>query len=147
MRIARKFPAPAALMCVVALASALLLSCTQSMKTHMRPPEQGIYGTFTTYGPLPDDQKRNCEPLKTQAEKDECRKFNERTIEEPLVATIRIHNLTTDSSMLVALDAAGSYKVKLMKGSYEVCLGEDCSDPLDVTMNTFVPYGGRRPKK
>lgn len=124
-----------------------LSACTKSMKMRMQTPQQGLYGTFIAYYPLPEDQKRNCDPLKTQAEKDSCRKFNSRTLEEPLQGTIRVRNLATDSSRFITLDSQGSYRALLLPGTYEVCLGEDCSDPLDVTMNVFVPYGGRLPKK
>jgi hypothetical protein len=128
------------------LACGLLIACSRS-SLHLQEPTQGLYGTFITYFPLPEDQKRDCGPLKTQAEKDECRKFNSRTLEEPLQAIIRIRNLATDSTLAVTLDSQGSYRVRLTPGSYEVCLGEECSDPLDVPMNVFVPYGGRLPKK
>jgi hypothetical protein len=124
-----------------------VVACGKSMKMHMQPSQQGLYGTFKAYYPLPEDQKRNCEPLKTQAEKDECRKFNSRTLEEPLQAVLRIRNLATDSSLSVMLDSQGSYKALLSPGTYEVCLSDECSDPLEVTMNVFVPYGGRQPKK
>lgn len=126
------------------LAAALLaFGCAKNM---MRAPEQGVYGTFVAYSPLPESQKQDCSRLMIQADRDTCRKLNSRIIEEPMVGTVRVRNLQTDSTKLVALNDKGGYKVMLRPGSYEVCLADNCSDPLDVSMNKFVPYGGRLPK-
>lgn len=119
----------------------LLTGCAKDM---MRKPEQGIYGTFLAYGPPRDPI--DCAPMKTQMEKDECRRFNSRLIEEPHQAQIKVRNLQTGDIQSVPLDAAGKYKVKVDPGEYEVCVEGECSDPIPVKMNSFVTYGQRLPR-
>lgn len=126
---------------VTALSAGMLLSgCIKNMK----PPEQGIYGTFKTYGP-PKEQV-DCTPFKTQMEKDECRRMNNRVIEEPHQATIKVRNLQTREIQSVQLDADGSYRILVTPGEYEVCLEGECSDPMTVRMGAFVPYGQNLPR-
>ena len=124
----------------VAVAALLLVACAGQMKK----PEQGIYGTFQTYGP--PKEKADCTPFKTQLEKDDCRKMNERVIEEPFQATIRVHNLQTLEIQNAQLDAEGSYRVVVTPGEYEVCVEGECSDPMTVRMGRFIPYGQRLPR-
>lgn len=126
------------------LVPALLLgACAQSL----RKPEQGIAGTFLAYGPPRDTIA--CEPLKTQPERDECRRANSRVVEEPHRASIAIRNLQTREVRRTDLDAQGSYKVLLDPGEYEVCVrGEmECSDPLTVKVGDWVTYGQRLPRE
>jgi hypothetical protein len=110
----------------------------------MKKSEQGISGTFTTYGPPP--VIANCEPLVTQAEKDSCKRDNQRVIEEPYQSVITIRNLGTRESMETLLDPQGSFRVELLPGTYELCVAEECSDPLDVRMGSFTTYGQRLPR-
>ncbi|MDB5050472.1 MAG: hypothetical protein JWO30_3543 [Fibrobacteres bacterium] len=123
-------------------AACLFCACAGSM--NMKKPEQGLFGTFTTYGP--PETMIDCGPLVTQAEKDSCKKQNQRFIEEPYRSTIRIRNLGTGETVKQALDAQGSYRLILPPGEYEVCVGEECSDPLEVRMRNFTTYGQRLPR-
>lgn len=123
------------------LFSALLAS---GCMRHMHKPSQGIYGTFRTYGP-PREQV-DCTPFRTQMEKDDCRRMNQRVIEEPHRAVIRIRNLQTREVLSVPLDSAGAYRAVVDPGEYEVCVEGECSDPITVRMNAFVPYGQRLPR-
>jgi len=111
---------------------------------NMKKSEQGLSGTFTTYGP--PAVIANCEPLVTQAEKDSCKRDNQRVIEEPYQSELLIRNLGTSESVKASLDAQGSFKVELLPGSYEICLNGECSDPLDVRMGAFTTYGQRLPR-
>jgi hypothetical protein len=122
-------------------AALLTIGCAKQM---MHKPEQGIYGTFLTYGPLRDTI--DCTPMKTQMEKDECRRFNGRIVEEPYQATIKVRNLQTGEVQSVQLDGTGSYRLKMDPGEYEVCVEGECSDPITVKMNAFVTYGQRLPR-
>lgn len=123
-----------------ALLAFLPLGCMQ----HMHKPSQGIYGTFQTYGP-PREQA-DCAPFKTQMEKDDCRRMNQRVIEEPYRAVIKIRNLQTREVLSVPLDSSGAYRAVVDPGEYEVCVEGECSDPMTVRMNAFVPYGQRLPR-
>jgi hypothetical protein len=137
-RLLRLAPAAAA----AALLSVFLpgAACTGAMKK----PEQGIYGTFLTYGP--PRELADCTPFKTQFEIDECRRANERVIEEPHQAEIKIRNLQTGAVSKTSLDPQGAYRVVLDPGEYEVCVAGECSDPMTVRMNDFVTYGQRLPR-
>jgi hypothetical protein len=126
---------------LAAFAAACLPGC---MMKRMHHPDQGIHGTFLTYGPPRD--LVDCSPFKTQFEKDDCRRLNERVIEEPHQALIKIRNLQTGEVSQVQLDAQGSYRASLAPGEYEVCVEGECSDPMTVRMNTFIPYGQRLPR-
>lgn len=126
---------------LAALAAGGLPGCTTK---GMRKPDQGIQGTFLNYGP--PRELADCTPFKTQFEMDDCRRLNERVIEEPHQALIRIRNLQTGETSQVQLDAQGSYKVSLAPGEYEVCVDGECSDPMTVRMNHFIPYGQRLPR-
>ncbi len=119
-----------------------LSACGGSM--NMKKSDQGIFGTFTTYGP--PAVIANCEPLVTQAQKDSCKRDNLRVIEEPLQSAILIRNLATREGVNMNLDAQGSFRVELLPGSYEVCLNGECSDPLDVRQGKFTTYGQRLPR-
>jgi hypothetical protein len=119
-----------------------LTGCGGSMS--MKKSEQGLSGTFTTYGP--PAVIANCEPLVTQAEKDSCKRDNQRVIEEPYQSELIIRNLGTRESVKSSLDAQGSFKVELLPGSYEICMNGECSDPLDVRMGEFTTYGQRLPR-
>jgi hypothetical protein len=122
------------------LAGLLLGACAG----HMKKPEQGLEGAFLAYGP-PREQV-DCAPFKTQMEKDDCRRMNERVVEEPLGATIKIRDLQTGEIRAVALDAEGAYRAVLAPGDYAVCLEGECSDPITVPMGGFVRYGQRLPR-
>jgi hypothetical protein len=127
----------------IAVFSALgLIACGGSM--NMQKSDQGLSGTFTTYGP--PEIVANCEPLVTQAAKDSCKRDNLRVIEEPYQCELVIRNLGTRESVKASLDAQGAFKVELLPGSYEICINEECSDPLDVRMGKFTTYGQRLPK-
>lgn len=126
------------------LVPALLLgACAQ----HLRKPEQGISGTFLAYGPPRDTIA--CETLRTQPERDECRRSNSRLVEEPHRASIAIRNLQTRETRHAVLDDQGSYKVLLDPGDYEVCMRDEteCSDPLTVKLGKWVTYGQRLPRE
>jgi hypothetical protein len=120
----------------------LLGGCGGSM--NMKKSEQGLSGTFTTYGP--PAVLANCEPLVTQAEKDSCKRENQRVIEKPYQSELIIRNLGTRESVKSTLDAQGSFKVGLLPGSYEICVNGECSDPIDVRMGEFTTYGQRLPR-
>ncbi|MDB5103241.1 MAG: hypothetical protein JWP91_930 [Fibrobacteres bacterium] len=111
---------------------------------NMKKSDQGIFGTFTTYGP--PAVMANCEPLRTQAEKDSCKRDNQRVIEEPFQAEIVIRNVGTRESVRMSLDAQGSFRAELLPGTYEVCVNGECSDPLDVRPGKFSTYGQRLPR-
>jgi hypothetical protein len=110
----------------------------------MKKPEQGLAGRFLTYGP--PHVLADCGKFVTQADKDSCRHENQRVVEEPYQAVIRIRNLSTGETQKVALDAAGAYRVVLIPGQYEVCLEGECSDPLEVRIGNFSTYGQRLPR-
>lgn len=110
----------------------------------LKKPEQGIHGTFLTYGP--PRELADCTPFKTQFEIDECRRANERVIEEPYQAVIKIRNLQTGAVSKTSLDPQGAYRVALDPGEYEVCVEGECSDPMTVRMNAFMTYGQRLPR-
>ncbi|MEO6097302.1 MAG: hypothetical protein ABIW76_17265 [Fibrobacteria bacterium] len=111
---------------------------------NMKKSEQGLTGSFTTYGP--PVAIADCEHLVTQAEKYDCRHDNQRVIEEPYGSELVIRNLGTRESVKTSLDAKGSFKAELLPGSYEICLNGECSDPLDVRMGEFTTYGQRLPR-
>lgn len=134
-------PLPFSPIAALAAIAACLSGC---MVKHIHKSDQGIYGTFKTYGP--PRELADCTPFKTQFEMDECRHLNERVIEEPHQAMIKIRNLQTGATSQVELDAEGSYKVSVTPGEYEVCVGEECSDPMTVRMNDFITYGQRLPR-
>jgi hypothetical protein len=121
-------------------AACLVAACGGSMKK----PEQGLAGRFLTYGP--PHVQTDCSKLVTQADKDSCRHGNERVVEEPYQAVIRIRNLTTGETRKVALDPQGAYRVILIPDQYEVCVEEECSDPLEVRIGAFTTYGQRLPR-
>ncbi len=110
----------------------------------MKKPQQGLSGTFTIYGPPPI--LINCGPLVTQAEKDTCKKQNGRVIESPMQSPYLIRNVGTDEKVKGDLDGQGSYRVNLAPGTYEFCLGGECSDPLEVAFGQFATYGQRLPR-
>jgi hypothetical protein len=122
--------------------AAALAGCAGSLA--MKPPEQGLQGTFLAYGPVA--AKSDCSPLKTQFQKDSCRHENERIVEEPYQATLVIRNVATRKAVEQPLDALGSYRVLLEPGTYEVCLNGECSDPIEVRMRAFATYGQRLPR-
>ena len=121
--------------------AAVLAACAGSLS---RPPVQGLAGTFTTYGPAA--AQADCASLKTQYQRDSCRRDSERMIEEPYQGTLVIRNLDTRRAAEQALDAQGSYRAVLEPGHYEVCVNGECSDPIEVRMGAFSTYGQRRPK-
>ena len=45
--------------------------------------------------------------------------------------------------MKTLLDPNGSFRVELLPGNYELCIAEECSDPLEVRMRSFTTYGQR----
>jgi hypothetical protein len=110
----------------------------------MKPPQQGLEGTFTTYGP--PAALADCSALKTQFQKDSCRHGNERVIEEPYQGTLKIRNVATRKAVDQALDAQGAYRIVLEPGTYEVCVNGECSDPIEVRMRGFATYGQRLPR-
>jgi hypothetical protein len=120
----------------------VLCGCGGSMNP--KQSEQGISGTFTTYGP--PQVLANCEPLVTQAEKDACKQNNERVIEGPFQSIIAIRNLDTRETRQTLLDPQGSFRVDLPPGNYELCVAEECSDPLEVRLRSFTTYGQRLPR-
>lgn len=124
------------------LLAALLCACGGSM--NMKKPEQGIAGNFTTAGP--PAVITDCGPLVTQAEKDNCKRDNERVIVEPFQSIITVRNLGTRESSQTLLDPDGTFRMELLPGIYEVCLAEECSDPLEVRMGVFTTYGQRLPR-
>jgi hypothetical protein len=124
------------------LLAAALAGCAGSLA--VKPPEQGLRGTFTAYGPA--SAQADCAPLKTQFQKDSCRHENERILEEPYQATLLIRNVATRKAVEQALDPQGSYRVVLEPGTYEVCLHGECSDPIEVRMRSFSTYGQRLPR-
>lgn len=115
-----------------------------SCSGQLKGTEQGIYGTFLTYGP--PHELADCTPFKTQFEIDECRRANERVIEEPYQAEIKIRNLETGEVRKLDLDAQGAYRANLAPGEYEVCVQGECSDPMTVRLNVFTTYGQRLPR-
>lgn len=117
------------------------IACGGSMKMHK--PEQGIQGTFSTYGP---PVQMDCQPLPTQNEKDSCRRENEKPSIVPYQGSLTLHNLSTQEKNIVELDAKGEYKVQLNPGEYEVCLATECSDPLEIRLGKFSIYGQRIPR-
>ena len=123
-------------------AAALLAACAGSMT--MKKPEQGIAGAFSTYGP--PAEIADCTPFVTQAEKDSCRHGNQRVIEEPFQGTLKIRNLDTRKIVEQQLDAQGAYRTLLEPGAYEICIKDECSDPLEVRMGKFATYGQRLPR-
>ena len=126
------------------LAALAALGSSGCTLMRMHKPDQGIHGTFLTYGP--PHELADCSSFKTQFEKDDCRRLNERVIEEPHQALIKIRNLQTGALSQVELDVLGSYRMSLPPGEYEVCVGGECSDPMTVRMNHFIPYGQRLPR-
>ena len=111
----------------------------------LKKPEQGISGTFLTYGPPP--VLRDCAPLVSEMEKSLCRKENSRVVEAPYQSTIRIRNLGTGEIVKQSLDEQGSYRVTLVPGQYAVCVDMECSDPLEVRRGSFTTYGQRLPRQ
>lgn len=127
------------------LSAVLVLSlCACGAGMFMKKPEQGISGVFSTYGP--PATLANCEPMVTQAQKDSCKRENQRVIEEPLQGEVEVRNLGTGATAKATLDGVGSFKVLLSPGSYEVCVEGECSDPLEVRMGAFTTYGQRLPR-
>ncbi len=110
----------------------------------MQPPEQGLEGSFYTYGP--PETLADCKSLVTQAAKDSCRHLNERVIEEPMHGGVVVRNLTTSEKHAQELDPQGHFRMALTPDQYEVCVNEECSDPLEVTRGVFLPYGQRVPR-
>jgi hypothetical protein len=125
----------------LALLSCILLGACAG---YLKKPEQGLEGAFLTYGP-PREQV-DCAPFKTRVEKDDCRRMNERVVEEPLQAAIKVRNLQTGEIRAVTLDAGGAYRASLVPGEYAVCLEGECSDPITVRRGEFVRYGQRLPR-
>lgn len=121
------------------LLAALLCACGGSM--NLKKSEQGIAGNFTTYGP--PQVLADCGPLVTQAEKDNCKRDNERVIVEPFQSIITVRNLGTRESSQTLLEPNGTFRMELPPGIYEVCLAEECSDPLEVRIGVFTTYGQR----
>lgn len=115
-----------------------LVACGGAMQ--LQKPEQGIQGTFSTYGP---PVQMDCSSLPTQNEKDSCRRGNETPRIEPYQGSLTLHNLSTQEKNVVELDAKGEYKVQLNPGEYEVCLATECSDPLEIRIGKFAIYGQR----
>lgn len=130
----------------IPIAPLALLSCILlgACAGHMKNPQQGLEGAFLTYGP-PREQV-DCAPFRTQMEKDDCLRMNERVVEEPLQAAIKVRNLQTGEIHAVALDARGAYRASLVPGEYAVCLEGECSDPITVRRGRFVRYGQRLPR-
>lgn len=120
----------------------LLAACGGGMT--MKKPEQGLAGAFSVYGP--PETLADCAPLVTQAEKDSCKRENQRVIEEPWRGTIVIRNLDTREKVTQPMDAEGKYRVLLDPGAYEVCVEGECSDPLDIRMGKWATYGSRLPR-
>jgi hypothetical protein len=110
----------------------------------IKKPEQGIAGSFTTYGPPPE--LANCSFLKTQFQKDSCRHDNERVVEMPYAGTLLIRNVDTRKTLDQPLNEQGAYRALLDPGTYEVCLHEECSDPIEVRRSEFATYGQRLPR-
>jgi hypothetical protein len=110
----------------------------------MKQPEQGIAGTFTTYGPPP--QPADCSPLKTQFQKDSCRRENERVVEMPYQGVLLIRNLDSRKTLSQPLDERGTYRAVLNPGNYEICVNGECSDPIEVRRSGFATYGQRLPR-
>jgi hypothetical protein len=130
------------LACLPYLCAAFLLAaCGGTMG--IKKPEQGLAGAFITYGP---PEQIDCAPRVTQAEKDSCKRENQRVIEEPFQGTLTIRNLGTREKVEQALDSEGKFRVLLDPGQYEVCLNGECSDPLEVRMGRFATYGQRLPR-
>lgn len=121
--------------------AASLAGCAGSLS---RPPVQGLAGTFTTYG-LAGPQA-DCLTLKTQSQRDSCRREGDRMAEEPYRGSLVIRNLDTRRALDQALDAQGAYRAVLEPGNYEVCVNGECSDPIEVRMGEFSTYGQRLPK-
>lgn len=122
--------------------AAVLSACGGSLA--LKKPEQGLAGTFITYGP--PAQLADCSPLKTQFQKDSCRHENERVIEMPYQGVLLIRNLDTRKTLEQPLDERGAYRAVLDPGNYEVCVNEECSDPIEVRRNEFATYGQRLPR-
>ncbi len=110
----------------------------------IKKPEQGIAGSFITYGP--PAELANCSALKTQFEKDSCRHDNERMVEMAYQGSVRIRNLDTRKAFDQPLDEHGAYRALLDPGNYEVCVNEECSDPIEVRRSGFATYGQRLPR-
>lgn len=124
------------------LSVAFLGACAGGMKMHK--PEQGLFGTFTTYGLT--QEILDCTSKVTQFEKDSCRKENERVVEEPYHGSFKIRNLTTSETKDVELDSKGDFRIPLIPGEYEVCVKGECSDPIEIRMGVYSTYGQRIPR-
>lgn len=122
--------------------AAALWGCGGSLV--IKKPEQGLAGSFTTYGP--PTEVADCSALKTQFEKDSCRHDNERVVEMAYQGSVRIRNLDTRKSFEQPLDERGAYRAVLDPGNYEVCVNEECSDPIEVRRSEFATYGQRLPR-
>jgi hypothetical protein len=132
---------PGRILASAALAAALA-GCGGSLV--IKKPEQGLTGSFITYGP--PTELADCSPLKTQFQKDSCRHDNERVVEMAYQGSVRILNLDTRKAVDQPLDAQGSYRAILDPGNYEVCVNEECSDPIEVRRSEFATYGQRLPR-
>lgn len=124
------------------LSVTLLCSCTGGMQMHK--PDQGLFGTFSTYGLT--QEILDCKAEVTQFEKDFCRKQNERVVEEPYHGSFKIRNLTTSDTKEVELDSKGDFRIQLDPGEYEVCVNGECSDPIEIRMGVYSTYGQRLPR-
>ncbi len=115
----------------------------------VKPPEvhnhQGLFGVFTTYHLPPKPEA--CDSLyKTQEERDRCHERNRTRIVEPLRGSVTVTRLDNERGQRVPLSDSGTYRVELAPGYYTVCLGNHCSDAMEVRMRTFVAWGGQFPK-
>jgi len=125
-----------------AVLAAALSGCGGSLV--IKKPEQGIVGSFTTYGPPPELE--NCSFLKTQFQKDSCRHDNERVVEMAYQGVLLIRNVDTRKTLNQPLNEQGAYRALLDPGTYEVCVNEECSDPIEVRRSEFATYGQRLPR-
>jgi hypothetical protein len=122
--------------------AAVLSACGGSLG--LKKAEQGLAGTFITYGTAA--QLADCSALKTQFQKDSCRHDNERVVEMPYQGMLLIRNLDTRRTLEQPLDERGAFRTILDPGNYEVCVNEECSDPIEVRRNEFAIYGQRLPR-
>jgi hypothetical protein len=122
-----------------------LIAFFQGCATTPKPPtRQGLFGTFSTYRlPAPEP----CDSLfATQNKRDQCKIRNETRLVEPLAGSVTVTRLDEERGQRVALGSDGAYRIQLLPGYYTVCLGKQCSETLEVRMNTFVAWGGQFPK-
>lgn len=130
------------------LAVAVVLA-TLAWNCSGNPPEvrnrQGLFGVFTTYHLPPKPEA--CDSLyKTQEDRDRCFQRNRTRILEPLKGSVIVTRLDDERGRRVPLTDSGTYRVELPAGYYTVCLGQYCSDAIEVRMRTFIAWGGQFPK-